>query len=1409
MTAAERPSGQPLLLGAMVVAAAAVVVLLRLAVVDQLAPFIVLAAVLAGWLGGRTTHELGLPAVTGNLIVGVLLGTTTGELIHSVWPATPWRAGLLSPDLLAASEPIAAAGSAIAFLAIGRELRLGDARRELGPIVAIATSSIIAITATAAAVWWMAEHTVGYGALAMLGTSSLLVAAVLHDSRASGPVARTAMRSTLLVELAAVAWYLASATLTEGVDLRAALAPLGLSLVLGAMAGLVLFTARDWGRGLRGGWWVTIMAATGLAAANATIPVAVLALVAGITLANLEQVGDGGGRDWETAVDLAFAAVFTLAGAHLPLGDLLATASSATAIAALRTAILLGAATLLTSLLPHPGEHTRPAWTGALATTIPVVGMIPWAAAGAAPTGLGAALWGAAALTGLVGPIALQIALGAAGELPGQITRSPSTAPADPEAPWLDASGLPEELGTFLTDLESDLRHLVRDVREGPVEKLRRAAHDYLDQLRQEHLRHHRRLGGMLQLSEADATRAIRSAQVEVTDRWRTQVLDRAAIAARQPWNPSHLIEVLDRLAHAHPQEVQAPWTLHSDDDTPRIGRFVDRLRRAGRSFPRGNPTRRVPLQEVMRFHLAGRLLPRLEPMAALMVDAEYHLAARTRAILTAILEGTGSLQLADDADAALAALRQEVEADLESAIGEMDQVATDVVRRLAGACRQTLRELARDLRVLDTWALPVRRRRFVLALPRRQRGLERLGPALDAARKTAFGRYTTLAMELELVALRLRIGAAVDEHGDQLERHVRGRGTRQLERVSDALALTVKDLTSHLDRAGSGKDLAAAIRADAETLMLQIRDAAQSTRALRARFASSDATAPLLDAVLRETRDLSEHYNLPRSVSPRGDRALPPPVETVKVPFHDLVSRYLETTIEADLAELERHYASLLDQELTTIDELERMVGFNVELAAAELDVIGDSEAPAPTRAIARDTILGGIADSGQSVGRLLSDARGWGDDVDNAVHRTVEKHLATVSDRLAAGDATALEARSRPRLSGAAVALDRHLRPTSMITRGSDAARELLGEERIDRIRSELGLLPRRRPLTELTPELFVRPTPRVQLPPVYRRLFSAQALEAGDLLEKRRAYAKRLREVLSSKTTGHLRAAAVIGHDGIGQGAIARAALRGMRTRGVHRIDLTAPVDVATVRSWFDRNTKDHVYLINGMHWLFTLQPGGFAPLRALIEGLVDDGTRNAWLVDADEASWDFASEVVALRDTFSEVIRVPALTPAELEEALLRRHGMSGYKLHFEAVPADADSTRRDRYQHRWFKMLHEASGGVSRDAMLLWLAAVTRIDPHRHEVVLGDVAEVPIGAMRHFQDRTLLSLRMAQREGWIDPESCVRLFRDDPEMAAAHLAQLTHWGLLEEHDGRLVVPGHLRRAVRQVIRERRW
>jgi hypothetical protein len=460
---------------------------------------------------------------------------------------------------------------------------------------------------------------------------------------------------------------------------------------------------------------------------------------------------------------------------------------------------------------------------------------------------------------------------------------------------------------------------------------------------------------------------------------------------------------------------------------------------------------------------------------------------------------------------------------------------------------------------------------------------------------------------------------------------------------------------------------------------------------------------------------------------------------------------------------------------------------------------------------------VLGALGRVHQNLVRVLESAESAADHTEQRVHDSVLDQFEALRRLILEGRVGELRAAwlRDGRLLGLARRAEqwRGWLPDAQ-RRLDEAARRSLGDDRTDGLRVWLGIDP-----LEQSDEraAFAAPAPAVAVPVVYRRLFSELPLEGGDLLAGREVDLARLQVALTAR--GPLRTAAVVGFDGPSASALVTTVARNLFD-GIVRLDAKAPLDAATVDGWLARvgRASDQIVIVDTLHWWFERRPGGLDAIARLVEGMVRDGGRNAWVVVGESPVWSYVCSATALRESVGTVVTLQPLTAEQLERAILSRHSMSGYGAHFVDDDDLLWRLRRlalragDRPQGRrdaWFRSLHAATGGLLSDALRLWMGSIRAVDAEREVIDIGAVPQPPITRLSQLPDEWLHTLLEASRQGWIVPEHHERLFRTSRGAAEAHLGSLAQLGLLQPEGEVLRVAPHLRGPLYRVLTRRGW
>ena len=534
------------------------------------------------------------------------------------------------------------------------------------------------------------------------------------------------------------------------------------------------------------------------------------------------------------------------------------------------------------------------------------------------------------------------------------------------------------------------------------------------------------------------------------------------------------------------------------------------------------------------------------------------------------------------------------------------------------------------------------------------------------------------------------------------------------------------------------------------------------------------------------------------------GSWNLGEPVPTTERRLRELALAYVEAWV-AGRPDLER-----FAQAAAVLGELERVLGFNLDVARGELETLRAAPLPPDVHALVSDMLFGAPL----RLKARLEEATIALEGTPEGLRTRLEEAVTTALSDLRHTAVNPQGAELRTLRVREAVSAGRVLhaglleRPLTQAARPLGRLLELgLGPGRLGALIHWLGIEG-----ASTAHASFAPPRSGIALPQVYERLFGSQGLAGSGQIVGRSSELERARAALAAP----LRSVALVGPAGSGTAVLAQAVWQRHGVVEPRLIEPTGPVRAADVDAWFaDEPVPTE---LRGLGWLFDLAPGGSAALERLAAHLVHPARSTPWVLCADEHIWRAASRLAPLHDGVADVVGLGPLAPHQLREVLLTRHRMSAYTMTFEPEGLIANlpislgpwaPSADERRQRAWFAQLHEASAGHLADAMRLWLAAVVQIDEEVGRLVVGPVPTPPLEALRTLHPRELAILRHVLRQGWVDVDLFARSFRTPPLAAQATLAKLHSRGLLHREQGRYFLATHLRRALGQVLQERGW
>jgi len=1314
----------------------------------------------------------------------------------------------------------------------------------------------------------------GLFAVMILAASPPVTLAVISESKAKGPFTDTLLTSVIInniqvVVLFAVAVALGHAFVGSGAGhgggAGAVLEQLAWSLVLGVIFGGLAavnlrFIRDDAAIAIVGICFVGSFVAEQVGASQL-----MTFLTAGALLTTATRQGTPFKRVATTLSGPVYVVFFTLVGADLHIDALIKTFPFAIAIVLMRLGAYFLSVRLSNRMVPLGDGLAKYGFLG----LAPQAGIALTIAIGAKHEFVG---WGhdfetlglaAIALNEMVGPVLLKVALSLAGEAGkgsahthDDDTAEPEELPAQEaatdtilgEPAWLrdladDALNTAPDTGIPILDqqafdLATDLRDIVAELEKGPLGARQEKAQAFLQSLRRELLRTHRTLQRALaqpKLTRAELARVVSAERGRVADRCREHLLAHGAsvdlVAERRAIDATLLrIKTLVGdlpMAAAGPMDPALLSAAPGDGPGRRLRKATARIVRA----LSGGNQRVVPVRALGRYHLEGDVPGHMVEFAEHLVAGERRLLGLARALLgqhdqalrgLRLVDGQGQLSPTERASL-VSEIHTTSERSLQHALDEVDAIANESRHLAWGVLAYAYSGLLGHARLAGSPALPPREYRYSAIYARARAAQQRFETLWDEADRTIDGKAGALAMELELQRLHGQIDRVAEEAALDVAHAFHRRVIHRLDEVQAALAKSTATLQAVLaDPPKEARDLLDRVDAVVDPAITIVEEAVTVVDTYRHELEGLRSFDLLMGHIVQAVDALSD-----RTLTLMSDED-GPSQRTIEVPFRKVVRSVLEADVGRDLASIGDALEAQLDAAFKGLVEVDRVLLFNRELARTELEVLGDGPVSPQAVDVAEQTLLATMRRLGPRVVELQQHASPFHAKLASQALEAVVGNLGRVQADLVAGTLIDDRGRVSAARTGAADSRSRGVgsQLVEFVRRSDDFARATVGSEALERAQRFLGLSVAL-PDTTPGPQAFAPPAPHPDVPVTYRRLFSDRSLEAGDLLVGHEARVAELRRVLVGRGPGSSRAVAIVGVSGPGSRRLVSTLFRGISDDAQvlrHSFEAPGPTtgDLDTLEEQVrhaQAGMAPPIVVVDGFRWLFTLEPGGFAPLRRFVELVVATRHQVGWLVSCDAASWHYLDRVVPVDAAFPERLKFVPFDVASLRRALLSRHAMSGYRVRFARPERRLQWWLRELfaskewehtlYEEGFFARIHKASGGNLPDALRLWMASIKSVDSERDLIEIGALPPPRVDALRHLDDDTLLALRQAVRQGRLGEDDFAHQFRLSGDEARARLAQLDHWGLVVPGSaGSFRIRPELDGAIHIVLTERR-
>jgi hypothetical protein len=323
---------------------------------------------------------------------------------------------------------------------------------------------------------------------------------------------------------------------------------------------------------------------------------------------------------------------------------------------------------------------------------------------------------------------------------------------------------------------------------------------------------------------------------------------------------------------------------------------------------------------------------------------------------------------------------------------------------------------------------------------------------------------------------------------------------------------------------------------------------------------------------------------------------------------------------------------------------------------------------------------------------------------------------------------------------------------------------------------------------------------------LPMLYRRLFRLAPVEDPRFLVGREAEMQGMTGALAQWESGRGVSVIVIGARGSGKTSLLNCAVAGVLShvplvRGQFCERITAPDrlehfllhllgspdgDLGSVLS-----QRKRVVVLEEFERTFLRTMNGFAALRWFLELIEATAETTLWVLSINETSFRYLDAATGLSRSFSHRINAMAVKRADVTNAVMQRHNLSGLRLQFAPPPREDPRVSKARRwvgleedpQELFFEALYRQSEGIFRSAFELWQDSIDRVEGgvvHMRQPLHPNYRPL----FRELSLEDLLTLQAIMQHGGLTGEETARVFASGANECRRRMERLLSLEVLE-------------------------
>jgi len=216
---------------------------------------------------------------------------------------------------------------------------------------------------------------------------------------------------------------------------------------------------------------------------------------------------------------------------------------------------------------------------------------------------------------------------------------------------------------------------------------------------------------------------------------------------------------------------------------------------------------------------------------------------------------------------------------------------------------------------------------------------------------------------------------------------------------------------------------------------------------------------------------------------------------------------------------------------------------------------------------------------------------------------------------------------------------------------------------------------------------------------------------------------------------------------------------------------------------LKQFYESNSTRKIIILDGVERLFLRIVNGFECLNKLLTFIVSTNEKFLWICSISKYSLEYLKKTIAINDYFDFEINLDSLDLEEVEEIILKRNRLGGYKVMYstntEIKNVDtAKELDQELLKQAFFKELYKFAKSNIQLSLHYWLQSINAVDDYNVEV--GDFSMPDFSFLESFSFDKIFTLYLIVIHGKLTAEEHALIFNQP-----LYLSQKTLYILKED------------------------